>query len=146
MAFTVQFSLLDDMGRLVRRSFHNTQATIALVLTDVAVLAPLWDAISDGGLKEVQIRTKDDGDAFVPVAGSNIDNGMTLTVLGGNSNNYAMKIPMPIAALKLSGGVVDTSNAALLLFLAEFAVGKNWRVNLDNPQDVVSITKGVIDK
>jgi hypothetical protein len=146
MAYSVRFNFLDSMGRIKGRSFHNTNALIADVITQVGVLAPLADAIIEGGLNNVIITQKNDDDAFAATAGSDIDNGMTLTLETTAPSNYGMRIPMPIDALKLSGGVVDTANAALLLFLAEFDAAKTWRVNLDNPVPFVSIVKGTVDK
>lgn len=146
MAFTVRFNFLDSMGRTKGRSFHNTQAAIADVLTDVAVLAPLLNAIVEGGLQDIVITQKSDASAFAADAGSDIDNGMTLTLDTTATSNYGMRIPMPIDALKLAGGVIDTANAALLSFLAEFDALKTWRVNLDNPVSYVGIVKGTVDK
>lgn len=146
MAYSVRFNFVDAMGRIKGRSFHNNNALIADVITQVGVLAPLINAIIEGGLVNVIITQKNSAAAFAADAGSDVDNGMTLTLETTAPSNYGMRVPMPIDALKLAGGVVDTANAALLLFLAEFDAAKTWRVNLDNPVPYVSIVKGTVDK
>ncbi|MCK4793469.1 MAG: hypothetical protein KAV87_57605 [Desulfobacteraceae bacterium] len=146
MAFDVRFKLTDGMGRVISRTWSNNSALIADVLADVVILWPLWKAITKGGLEEIIIHQVSQAVTEVADAVSNRDTGMVITLKTSGVDDYGMRLPMPIEALKLAGGAVDTANAALLAFLAEFDVAKNWRVNLANPVSFVSIVKGTIDK
>lgn len=146
MSFDVRFNLIDGMNRVIGRTFSNNRATVAEVLTDVAVLWPLLAVITKGGLQEVIIHQVSQATQGAADATSNKDTGMTLTLDTTGVKDYGMRIPMPEEALKLAGGAVDTSNAGLLAFLAEFDAAKPWKVNLANPVSYVSIVKGTIDK
>lgn len=146
MAFTVKLNFMDEYGRKTSRSFGNTSALIADVLTDLATLAPLFEAVIQGGMLGATISIADKSDAFVATSPSNIDENASLQVVGGDGYNYDFDLPMPIAALRLAGGSIDTANAALVSLMAQWAVGAKWRVNLRSPTDIVSVTKGTLDK
>ncbi len=146
MSFDIRFNLVDGMQRIISRTFSNDRTLISDVLADVAILWPLWDAITKGGLSEIIIHQVSQATTGASDAEANRDTGMTLTLNTTGVNDYGMRIPMPIEALKLPGGAVDTGNAALLAFLAEFSAANHWKVNLANPVSFVSIVKGTIDK
>ncbi len=146
MAFNVRFKFVDDHGRNTFRTYHNTQATIALVLTQVGVLAPVIDAAIEGGLTDVLISQVSTADAFAQAVDANIDTNGSLKVLAGDGFNYDFNVPMILPSLVLAGGVLDTDNVLLTNLVAEFASGKTWRINLRNPTDITEITGGSLDK
>lgn len=146
MAFTVRFNITDEFGRKTSRSWHNTEATIAGVLADVATMGPLLDAVTQGGLTGVNIQLGDKTTTFAAETPSNIDENASIKVTGGDGFVYDFDLPMPIAALRLGGGAIDTANAALVSFFAEFLTGDAWRVNLRNPTDIVTVDSGTLDK
>jgi hypothetical protein len=145
----VQFNLIDHNNSVIRKKFWNTNTDLATVLADVAVMAPLLQAIVQGGLQDVTISTEDSSDAFaVSAEESNIDEGMTLSVLGGDGFNYPLKVPMPRSDLRLPGRAIALNDADLVAFLAKFdgGAGNDWRINLRNPTTVVSVNSGKLDK
>ena len=146
MAFNVQFKMVDEFGRKTTRTWGCTEATVALVLTALAVIAPLLDAITQGGLTGVNISTKDESDAFAFSSPSNVDENASITVIGGDTFNYDFDLPMPIASLRLSGGKIDVDDAAVVSFFAQFLTGGKWRINLRNPTDIVTVVEGKLDK
>ena len=142
---SVRFNLLDSNGRDTSRTWHNTQAAIADVLTDAGVLAALLAAITDLQIVSAVITFTDPSVATAGNAPSNIDAGVTVQVLGADGFRYPVNIPdMPEA--KISSGAVSTTDADLVAFFDEFAAGGTWRVNLRNPTAVASIIKATLDK
>lgn len=146
MAFDVRFDFLDAYNRVTTRTWHNTNALVADVLTDVGVLAGLINAISDGGLSGVTITQKSSAAAFAAVAGSSIDSNASVKVLAGDGYHYDVNIPMPIAGIINPDSTVDLTAAGVTAFFAEFASGDTWRINLRAPTDIVTLVSGVLDK
>lgn len=142
----VRFNLVDEFGRATSRTWSNDEPLLADVLADVAVIAPLLDAVIEGGLTGVVITIPSTASIFSSSSPSNIDENASLKVVGGDDRNYDFDLPMPIAALRLGGGAIDVANAALVSFMNSFLVGDAWRVNLNNPTDIVSVTSGTLDK
>lgn len=143
---TVRFNLVDEFGRKTTRTWFNDEPLVAAVLSDVAIFAPLLDAVTQGGLTGIVITFSDAADAFVATSPSNIDENASLQVAAGDARNYDFDLPMPIAALRLGGGVIDVSNAALISFIGQFLLADAWRININNPTDIVSLTSGTLDK
>jgi len=146
MAFTVKFNFTDALERKTSRSFHSTRALIADVIADVAVFAPLWNAVSEGGLQDVVITQTSEAAAFAASAGSNIDENASLKVLGADGFNYDFDLAMPIQVLRLIGGGIDLANIDLLALIAQFQGANAWRVNLRNPTQINTLVAGVLDK
>lgn len=146
MSFNVKFNLEDEFGRKTSRTWSNTGATIAAVLADVATIGPLLGAVIQGGLTGVNISTADSTTTFADTSPSNVDENASIKVRGGDAREYDFDLPMPIAALRQSGGTIDVDNAALVLFFAEFLVGDTWRINLFNPTDIADVISGTLDK
>lgn len=145
MALPVTFTFRDSLSRKTTRTWVSVATTIAGALTDVGVLAPLIDAISQGGLQKVTISAENTADAFAADAGSNVDENASITVLAADGRNYDLDLPMPITALRLAGGSIDTANAAFVSFIAAFGVGGNWRLNVFAPTAIVSVEKALLD-
>lgn len=146
MAFEVTFNLLDEFNRRTTRRYGNTSPLIADVLTDVGVHATALDLVTEGGLESVNITQRSTATTFAATTPSNIDENASLQVLAGDTFKYDFNLPMPIAALRLDGGIIDTGNANLLAYIALFNAAGKWRINTRVPTDIVSIIKGVLDK
>lgn len=149
MAFDVTFQMYDELNRETTKRFHNTNALIADVLTDVAAMSPLLAAVIQGGLSGVIITQSSTGGAFSPSAEeSNIDEGMRIAVRGGDNERYSVGIPMPRNDLRQAGGVINVADPDLVAFLAEFdgLAGNNWRINLKNPTTIATVLSGTLDK
>ena len=146
MAFDVRFVFEDEKKTQTTRTYGNTNATIALVLTQVAVLAPLFDTVIMGGLVKVVITTSDAADTFVSLADSNVDKNASIKVLGGDGRNYDFDLPMIKSALVLPGRAIDTADAGIVALFAEFATGKTWRINGATPTFIAEVVDGTLDK
>lgn len=149
MAFNVTFTLNDSMNRVTTKTWFNTNVLIADVLTDIAALSPLLQAVIQGGLLSVIISQTSTGGAFTPSAEeSNIDEGARIKVIGGDANNYSFALPMPRSDLRQAGGSLNVSDPDLVAFLAEFdgLAGNNWRINLKNPTTIATVVSGTVDK
>ena len=69
MAFEVTFQMYDELNRETTKRFYNSNTLIADVLTDVAALSPLIQAIIQGGLQGVIISQASTSGAFNPSGG-----------------------------------------------------------------------------
>jgi len=142
----VLFNLLDSNGRETTRSWFNTQAAIADVLTDAATLAGLLAAITDLAIISCVVTFTDPSVAEAGAAVSNIDEGVTVQVLGADGYKYPVNIP-DVPDAKVSGGAMSTTDADLVAFFNEFDPSTGtWRVNLRNPVGVTQILRATLDK
>lgn len=143
--FNVRFNFRDSRGRNTSRTIHNTNTLIADVITDVGVLALAWNPLTDLQLVDVTITTTDASGAFAGAAVSNIDENVSVRAQGGDGRVYDFDLPdMPDA--KMPTDTLDITDVDVTTFFAEFAAGNNWRVNLNNPTDIVSLINGRLDK
>lgn len=149
MAFNVTFQMYDQMNRETSKTWFNASATVAEVLTDIAALSPLLQAVIQGGLSRLIISQVSTGGVFSPSAEeSNIDEGMRVAVRGGDGERYSFGLPMPRNDLRQAGGVVNVADPDLVAFFAEFdgQAGNNWRINLKNATTIATVLSGKVDK
>lgn len=146
MAFDVRFEFVDIQETVTTRTYGNTNALAADVLTQAAVLAPLFEAVMMGGLNKVVLTQVDTSDAYVALADSNVDKNASIKVLAGNGRHYDFDLPMIISSLVLPGRAIDTADAALIALFDEFATGKTWRIDRFNPTFIASVVDGVLDR
>lgn len=146
MAFNVRFEFVDDHGRKTFRTWVNSNALIADVITQVGVLAPLLNAVIEGGLVKVSMTQTNVADAFAAGATASIDDNASIRVLAGDGFNYDFDLPMINPALVLAGGAINTDDAGIIALFAEFALAKTWHINLRNPTDIVAVMSGTLDK
>lgn len=147
MAFEVTFHWIDGLKGKRFSRWHNTNALIADVLSDVTTLAALADAVMLGGLKKVTISQRSTAEASAPEAGANADENVSCQVVGADGYNYDFDLPMPDKANIInSDRTLDTTDANVIAFFAAFGAGDNWRINLRNPTAIASLTGGLLDK
>lgn len=146
MAFQVTFAFNDGMLRKTTRRYVNTEALLSDVLVDIVAFAPLYDTIAQGGIKQVTISQISAATTLVPDPGSNVDDNASIGVLGGNGFEYDFDLPMPALPITMPGGGINLLDTDLLAFFAIFNAGGPWRINTRNPTDIVSLTKGSVDK
>jgi hypothetical protein len=147
MPANVTFHFVDQWGGAeTSRSYHNTQALVADVLTDVAALAANFQAAIQGGLKNVNITFNDTTQAFVAEDPSNLDENASIKVRGNDGRLYDFDLPMPAQGLRLPGRQIDTANVVLTNVTDNFLVGGTWRLNLNNPTYITAIEGGILDK
>ncbi len=142
----VRFNMVDEFGRTTSRTWFNDEPLLAEVLTDVGIIAPLLEAVIQGGLTGIVITLSDTAETFVATTPSNIDENASVKVVGGDARNYDFDLPMPAAVLRLAGGSIDVANAALVSFFDQFLLADAWRINLSTPTDIASVTSGTLDK
>lgn len=145
MAFDVRFEFKDEKNRVTTRTYHNDLATVALVLAQAAVIAPLFDTVIMGGLNKVVLTQVDTSDAFVALADSNTDKNASIKVTGGDGRGYIFNLPMIKSALVHPGGAIDVDDAGIVALFAEFDVAKSWHINLATPTDITSVDGGTLD-
>lgn len=142
----VRFTLLDSYGRPRGWELTTTATTIADALTNVTSFVALFDDVSDAGLKEIAISTRDSGDAYAAVAGSNKDVGATLNATVADGYDFPLAIPMIKSSMIVAGGAVNLSDAAMTAFLAQFLSGGAWRLNNRTPTAVTAFNYGTLDE
>jgi len=145
MALPVTFTFRDSLSRKTTRTWVSVATTLAAALADVATLAPLVDAVTQGGLQKVTISSESTASAFAADAGSNVDENASITVLAADGRNYDLDLPMPITALRLAGGSIDTANADFIAFIDAFGVAEAWRLNVFAPTAIASVEKAILD-
>jgi len=145
MALPVTFTFVDALARKTTRTWTTTATTISQALTDIAALATLVNAVSDGGLQEVTITSKSVASAFAAAAGSNVDENASIKVLAADGRDYDVDLPMPIDALRLAGGAIDTANADFVAFIDAFGVADAWRINNFNPTAISLVRSAQLD-
>jgi len=145
MASVVKFNFIDSHGRKTSRSFAHTSDVLATVLADANTLAALWNPLTDLQMTGVVVTKKDATPSFAGVAGSNIDENVSVQILAADSFAYDVDLP-DVPTAKLSGGTMVLTDADLVAFFAPFLAAGPWRVNLRNPTAFVSIVKAVLDK
>ena len=141
----VKFNFIDSRGRTISRTLWNTETTLAAVLTETAILAPLWAALTDLELTDIVITNRDTSDAFAGAAISSRDENTSVKVTGGDTYVYDFNLPdMPDAFHP--GESLDVTDAAVVAFFDEFDSAETWRINLRNPTDIVNLISGKLDK
>lgn len=146
MAFEVTFDFTDQWNRKTTRRWYNNQALVATVLTDIAALAPLYDAVGLGGISGVVITQKSTATTLAAGGASNIDANASIKVIAGDGYKYDFDLPMPSSTILNNDGTIITDDTDLVAFFNEFATAGHWRINLRNPTDVVTIDGGSVDK
>lgn len=145
MSSTVVLSFLDSRGRGKTRTIVHTSDVLAVVIADLAILAPLWNPITDLEFTHATISNRDSAAAFAGAAISNVDENVSASVLQGNGFKADFNLPdMPDSFTP--GGTIDPADASIVAFFDKFLVGDVWRIGVQNPQDIVSVISGVLDK
>lgn len=146
MAFDVRFEFIDIAETVTTRTYVNNQALVADVLTQAAVLAPLFETVMMGGLNKIVLTLIDTSDAYAAGADSNVDKNASIKVTGGDGFGYDFDLPMINQDLVLPGRAIITADANIVALFAEFASGKTWRINRRNPTDIAAVIDGKLDK
>lgn len=146
MPFDVKFRFIDEKNGFKDKTYHNTSALLADVLTDITALAALFDAVMLAGLEYVVISQRSAAEANAPEAGSNVDANASVQVLGADGYKYDFDLLTPNPALINSDRTLDTTDAAVIALFAAFGAGDSWRINLRHPTSIASVIGGTLDK
>jgi hypothetical protein len=143
----VSIQMRDSMGRTTTRVYGLTEVTtIGDAETDAAALAALLDATSELGLNKVTLLWDCDVAATAPTAGSNVDEGGTVSGwVEVYKKKASLKVPAPIAAARVSDGTLLLSQADLAAFIAQFVV-TTGTASVSDGDTFASFIKGVVDK
>jgi len=141
----VKFNFRDSRGRPTSRTYWNTATVLSDVLSDVTTFAPLLNALTDLALESITVSVKSTTTTFAGAAVSNIDENVSLKVLGGDGWGYDVDLP-DVPDLKTPSGVIALTDADLLAFAAAFAVAEPWRINLRNPTTIGTLVSATLDK
>jgi hypothetical protein len=135
--------MVDDYGRSLTKGFETTATTLADAKTYTEAGLTALHAISDAGWQkqdylDAQTTTQ------AATAGANRDVGATLRVTLNNGKNYALKIPMPAAAIVNPDGSIDIADEDVLAYVALFETAGHLRVSEGN--FVTALLSGSLDK
>jgi len=143
----VSIQMRDSMGRTTTRVYGLTEVTtVGDAETDAAALAALLDAASELGINKVTLLWDCDVAATAPTAGSNVDEGGTVSGwVEVYKKKASLKVPAPIAASRGADGTLTLAEANLAAFLAEF-VTTTGTASVSDGDTFASFIKGVVDK
>jgi hypothetical protein len=145
MAANVKFNFRDSRSRPKSFSYHNTQAAVADVITDIGTFASLYNPLTDLALVSAVINFTDISASFAGATVSNVDEAVSLKVQGGDGYNYGLKL-LDVPDAKTVGEAMSMGDADLLAWTALFAGGGTWRVNLRHPTTISALISGTLDK
>jgi hypothetical protein len=146
MAITGTISLVDHYQRTTQRSFEMVDAVLADAETDLATLETLLNPLTDAGFGN-QALTEKNIQTPSPVAGSNIDEGLSVKVRLSGGGTGTIKIPAPPAAKLQGDGTVPTDDADLVAFFE--ALGLNGATHIAtvyNGQTVTALISAKLDR
>lgn len=141
----VKFNFRDSRGRALSRSVAHTGTVVADILADANTLAGLWDALTDLALESVVVTFTDLSPAFAGAGISNRDENVSVQVQGSDGRKYDFDLPdVPDSFTPTE--LLDITDINVTNFFAQFAAPNGFRINLNNPTEVASVIKGVLDK
>jgi len=143
----VSMQFRDSMGRTTTRVYGLAEAaSVADAATDAAALVQLVDAATELGLNKATLLWDLDATSTAPVAGSNVDEGGTVSGwIDIYKKKGSVKIPAVLAAARNTDGTLDLANATLKAMLDEFII-TTGTATLSDGEQVSSWIRGVVDK
>jgi hypothetical protein len=150
---TIVASLTDVQGRVSRKEFHLDASitTVAAAQTAMDALVAAWPGVSDAGMSEAHVTFPLTLTPIAPVVDSNIDEGARISLAmtsGVGRENYRIPAPAKTAGVfdYITGGVVDTTNAALVAYFDLFEAGGNFRIGVNALRAVANLVSGYLER
>lgn len=141
--YPLSFTLEDDYGRKTTRSFLLNAVDFPAAQAAAAAFAVDYNGATMLALTETRL-TDVNAVAGSPDVGANVDEGATFSCSLATPNKFAAtKLPGVIEAARLTGGVIDLSNALIALYVGHFTSGV---VTLSDGETVTAFIKGVLDR
>lgn len=140
-------ALVDSYQRETRKLFEmETQADLATYLATAAAFLTDLLAVTQLGLVRADIIIPSGVAGSAPAAGSNVDDGVTISGYStdGNGAKASVKIPGPETAYINADGTVDVENVALAEYLAHFEAAGAFTVS--DGETIASWIRGQLDR
>jgi len=138
-------SLVDAFGRVTTRSFIFSVADYAAGVALMSQFAGLYQDVTELHLFETRL-IDENAVGGSPVAGSNVDAGMSISAQLVTANKKAnIQIPAPVAAVINADGTIDIAGTEMAALLAAYTQATN-KVTASDGEFVTSWLKGTLDK
>lgn len=141
----VTFRIRDAYGRTKSKKVELYSQDAAQMETDAALIAAELQEVMDGHIESYFV-TGVNNIAGTPVAGSNVDTGVTVSCLMADTSKAALKWPTPKAAIFNPDGSLDLTNADVIDVEALFQAGLGQVAYLSDGETLDSFLSGSLDK
>ena len=142
---SVTITFEDTYGRRKRKEVEMVTDDAATAEIDAASIATAYDAATDGFVRRYQVNSVNEFEGAVG-AGINADSGVTCTCqLNGRPERASLKWPMPLLAMFLPDGRLNTTHASIVALEGIYAPTTGI-ATLSDGEEVDSILSGQLDK
>lgn len=143
MAFFITINLVDAYKRKTTKTFQLTAADAATAAVDAVEVNTKFLATTGLGQTKYKVWS-DTVNAVAADAGSNKDEGVTISGTNQNAEGVPLKIPAPLKANYVNpDGSVDLTDVDLAAFLALFNAG--GKITISDGDTVDNWEKGTLD-
>ena len=142
--YDLSLSVVDASNRMTSKRFTSqTLADWAAAQTAANALIADFMAICEGDVlsSTLSLRTVE---TDTVVAGANVDEGATFAVRKADNYNASHKVPMPVAAIRNTDGIIDITAAVVTDYFANFENGGEWTVS--DGEVITALLGGTLDK
>lgn len=143
MAWEVTFTIDDAWDGVKQKTFGLNSADYTEAATDAVAVQTALDGIIEGGIKKRVLKEVTNVGGS-PAAGSNIDEGLTLTYTTNTSGKTGtVKIPTPDKSVTVVAGtrVVDGTTTEMAAFTAALVA----HCTISDGEPVVALKSGRLD-
>lgn len=145
MLFKLGISVVDDFTRVSTRSFLLEAVAFANAQTLVGTFVPAYQAVTECHVFESRL-TEVDTIAGSPVAGANVDAGMSISAqLDTPGKKANIQIPNPVAAVVNADGSIDLTDVLITTLETEYTKATPY-VTASDGEKVTSFLKGTLDR
>jgi len=142
--FVATVTLIDIKNRQCTKRFETKTDVLATAQTAVAALITGLEAVTDLGVVTVTYSVADDAEESAAADPSNIDTGATFRCRLDNGKICAHKIPgFPLSKVATGGGI-NTEDADVTAYFANFLSGGAF--TLSDGQAITAVLSGALDK
>jgi hypothetical protein len=142
----VTMRVLDAYGRTKSKRVGLVSTDATQGETDKATIIGAYAAVMDGHIMSSTYSGQDDH-AGSPVAGSNVDTGVTVSCqLAGRPERAPLKWPTPKAAIINPDGTLDLTNVAVQAVEALYVTATPAIATLSDGETIDGFVSGMLDK
>jgi hypothetical protein len=142
----VTMRVLDAYGRTKSKRVGLVSTDATQGETDKAAIIAAYAAVMDGHIMSSTYSGQDDH-AGSPVAGSNVDTGVTVSCqLAGRPERAPLKWPTPKAAIINPDGTLDLTNVAVQAVEALYVTATPAIATLSDGETIDGFVSGMLDK
>lgn len=146
MGFLGVLTIRDAYNRLTKKTVEVSATSYESAVTSLTGYAEALDNIIGGQIISISISNKLSVPSTLkstPLAGSNVDEGVTYFVVTQNGKRATIKTPTPLTVYLNQYGYVDLTNDDVESFLGKYTSGLT---TVSDGEIVEQVIKGVIDK